>query len=108
MLMPIMDLDDTNKAGQKNYISREMFRKHWLSPYIIPIWNKNNLDEVLLDLGLIDKLPNNREKGKVYRDLFPTNKGETDKKQVENLMEMFRKSDRTNMDVFIGKCLGYL
>ena len=90
------------------YISGEMFRNHWLSPYIIPIWNKENLDEVLLDLKLIDKLPNNKEKGKVYRDLFPTNKGETDVQQVKNLMDMFEKSNKTNMQFFIKKCLDSL
>ena len=76
--MPIMDLDDTNEERKQKYISGEMLKNHWLSPYIVPVWNKENLDEVLLDLKLIDKLPNDREKGKIYRNLFPTNKGETD------------------------------
>lgn len=107
-LMPIMDLDDTSEDRKQKYISGEMFKNHWLNPYIVPIWNKNNLDEVLLDLKLIDKLPNNKEKGKVYRDLFPTNRGESDEKQVEDLMKMFEKSNRTNMQVFIKKCLDSL
>ena len=63
---------------------------------------------MLLDLRLIDKLPNNKEKGKVYRDLFPTNKGESDIQQVKNLMDKFEKSNRTNMQVFIKKCLDSL
>lgn len=71
-LMPIMDLDDTSEDRKQKYISGEMFKNHWLSPYIVPIWNKNNLDDVLLDLNIINKLPNNKEKGKGYRDLFPT------------------------------------
>ena len=107
-LMPIMDLDDTSEDRKQKYISGEMFKNHWLSPYIVPIWNKGNLDEVLLDLNLIDKLPNNKEKGKVYRDLFPTNKGESDIQQVKNLMDKFEKSNRTNMQVFIKKCLDCL
>ena len=69
-------------------------RNHWLNPYIVPIWNKNNLDEVLLDLKLINKLPNNKEKGKVCRDLLPTNRGESDIQQVKNLMDKFEKSNR--------------
>ena len=107
-LMPIMDLDDTSDYKKQKYISGEMFKNHWLNPYIIPIWNKNNLDEVLLDLKLIDKLPNNKEKGRLYRDLFPTNNGESDIQQVKNLMEKFEKSTRTNMQVFIKKCLDSL
>ncbi len=108
LVMPIMDLDDTSEDKKQKYISGEMFKNHWLSPYILPIWNKNNLDEVLFELKLIDKLPNDKEKGKVYRELFQTNNGESDKKQVERLMKMFEKSDRTNMQVFIKKCLDSL
>ncbi len=107
-IMPIMDLDDTNEERKQKYISGEMFKNHWLSPYIVPVWNKENLDEVLLDLKLIDKLPNDREKGKIYRNLFPTNKGETDIEQVKNLLEKFEKSKKTNMEVFIKKCLDSL
>lgn len=90
---------------KQKYISGDMFKNHWLNPYIVPIWNNGNLDEVLLDLKLIDKLPNNKEKGKIYRGLFPTNNGETDKKHVENLMDMFEKSEKTNMQVFLKKCI---
>ncbi len=107
-LMPIMDLDDTSEDRKQKYISGEMFKNHWLSPYIVPIWNRNNLDEVLLELELIHKLPNNKEKGKIYRNLFPTNKGETDIEQVENLKKLFEKSEKTNMQVFIKKCLDSL
>ena len=106
--MPIMDLDDASEDRKQKYISGEMFKNHWLNPYIVPIWNKNNLDEVLLDLKLIDKLPNDKEKGRLYRNLFPTNRGESDKKQVENLMKKFEKSNRTNMQVFIKICLDSL
>lgn len=104
-LMPIMDLDDTSEEKKQKYISGDMFKNHWLNPYIVPIWNNGNLDEVLLDLKLIDKLPNNKEKGKIYRGLFPTNNGETDRKHVENLMDMFEKSEKTNMQVFLKKCI---
>ena len=85
-----------------------MFKNHWLKPYIIPIWNNRNLDEVLLDLKLINKLPNDKEKGRVYRELFPTNKGESDKQQIVNLMKMFERSNKTNMEVFIKKCIDCL
>ena len=107
-VMPIMDLDDTTEIGRQRYISKEMFKEHWLNPYIIPIWNKENLDKVLLDLKLIDKLPNNKQKGKIYRDLFPTNRGETDLEQVKKLGELFKKSSKTNMEVLIKNCLDSL
>ena len=103
-LMPIMDLDDTSEDRIQKYMSGDMFKNHWLSPYIVPIWNDKNLDEVLLDLKLIEKLPNNKEKGKVYRNLFPINKGETDIEQVKKLMIMFEISKKTNMQVVVKKC----
>ena len=104
-IMPIMDLDDTTEEKIEMYKSGELFRNHWLSPYIIPIWNDKNLDSVLYNLGLISKIPSDREKGRIYRELFPTNTGAADIDQVSTLLECFKKSPKTNMDVFIKKCL---
>lgn len=104
-VMPIMDLDDTTEEKIGKYKSGEMFRNHWLSSYIIPIWNDINLDYVLYDLNLISKLPNDKEKGKVYRELFPTNDGPVDLEQVNKLLKYFESTKKTNMDIFIKKCL---
>ena len=104
-VMPIMDLDDTTKEKIEKYKSGEMFKKHWLSPYIIPIWNDINLDHVLYELKIISKLPNDKEKVKIYEELFPTNKGQADIEQVIKLLKCFETTDKTNMDVFIKKCL---
>lgn len=104
-VMPIMDLDDTTEEKIEKYKSREMFKNHWLSPYIIPIWNDKNLDQVLFELELISKLPNDKEKGRVYEELFPTNRGETDLEQINKLLKSFESSKKTNMDIFIKKCL---
>ena len=104
-IMPIMDLDDTTEEKIQKYKSGEMFKNHWLSPYIIPIWNDINFDHVLYDLKLISKLPNDKEKGKVYRELFPTNDGPVDVEQVNKLLKCFESTKKTNMDIFIKKCL---
>ena len=107
-IMPIMDLDDTTEEKIQKYNSGEMFKNHWLSPYIIPIWNDINFDHVLYDLKLISKLPNDKEKGKVYRELFPTNDGPVDVEQVNKLLKCFESTKKTNMDIFIKKCLANL
>ena len=107
-VMPIMDLDDTTTEKINNYKSGKMFEKHWLSPYIIPIWNDKNFDEVLFSLNLISKLPNDKEKGKIYEELFPKNTGETDLDQTKKLLTYFQKSKKTNMDIFIKKCIEIL
>ena len=104
-IMPIMDLDDTTEEKIKKYKNGEMFKNHWLSPYIIPIWNDINLDHVLYDLKLISKLPNDKEKGKVYEELFPKNTGQADLEQVNKLLKYFESTTKTNMYIFIEKCL---
>jgi hypothetical protein len=103
-IMPIMDLDDTTEEKIKKYKNGEMFKNHWLSPYIIPIWNDINLDHVLYDLKLISKLPNDKEKGKVYEELFPKNTGQADLEQVNKLLKYFESTTKTNMNIFIKKC----
>lgn len=107
-IMPIMDLDDTTEEKIRKYKSGEMFKNNWLSPYIIPIWNDKNFDHVLYDLKLISKLPNDKEKGRVYEELFPKNKGQADLEQVNKLLKYFESTTKTNMDVFIKKCLANL
>ena len=104
-IMPIMDLDDTTEEKIKKYKNGEMFKNHWLSPYIIPIWNDINLDHVLYDLKLISKLPNDKEKGKVYEELFQKNTGQADLEQVNKLLKYFESTTKTNMNIFIEKCL---
>ena len=104
-IMPMMDLDDTTEEKIKKYKNGEMFKNHWLSPYIIPIWNDINLDHVLYDLKLISKLPNDKEKGKVYEELFPKNTGQADLEQVNKLLKYFESTTKTNMYIFIEKCL---
>lgn len=104
-IMPIMDLDDTTEEKIKKYKNGEMFKNHWLSPYIIPIWNDINLDHVLYDLKLISKLPNDKEKGKVYEELFPKNTGQADLEQVNKLLKYFESIEKTNMNIFVEKCL---
>lgn len=104
-IMPIMDLDDTTEEKIKKYKNGEMFKNHWLSPYIIPIWNDINLDHVLYDLKLISKLPNDKKKGKVYEELFPKNTGQADLEQVNKLLKYFESTEKTNMNIFVEKCL---
>ena len=104
-IMPIMDLDDTPEEKIKKYKNGEMFKNHWLSPYIIPIWNDINLDHVLYDLKLISKLPNDKEKGKVYEELFQKNTGQADLEQVNKLLKYFESTEKTNMNIFVEKCL---
>lgn len=107
-IMPIMDLDDSDDTTIEKYKSKEMFKGHWLEPYIIPIWNSKNLDEVLFTAGLIPKIPNDKEKGRMYNNIFPINKEETDEEAISTLYKKLKSISNTNMDIFIKKCLEIL
>ena len=104
-VMPIMDLDDADEKNIEKYKNREMFKDHWLYDYIIPIWNDRNLDKVLYDLKIIREMPDDKEKGKVYEEVFPTNDGQVYIEKVNGLMKKFESTDKTNMNVFVRKCL---
>ncbi len=104
----IMDLDDADDETIEKYKNKEMFKGHWLEPYIIPIWNNKNLDEVLFSVGILPKIPNDKEKGRMYSKIFPINKGETDKEAVETLYEKLKPNSNTNMSLFMKKCLEIL
>ena len=104
-VMPVMDLDDTSDEKKKLYRTGELFQNHWLSPYIMPIWNEPNLDTVLYEQKVIQKIPNAKEKGKMYREILPPHTGETDIKRVEELRKIFAKSNKTNMEIMLQRCL---
>mgnify|MGYP001623944593 FL=1 len=46
-----------------------------------------------------------KEKGRIYEELFPVNKSQTDLEQVKKLLKCFESTKKTNMDIFIKKCL---
>ena len=53
----------------------------------------------------LSKLPNDKEKGKVYEELFPKSTGQADLEQVSKLLKYFESTTKTNMNIFIEKCL---
>lgn len=101
-IFPIMDTDDCTESEAENYINKSMFKTHWLYDYIIPIYNINNLEDVLKKA----KVPyETKAKGK-YVQIFPTNRGQADVKQIEDFCKKIKSaSSLSNMHVFIKKCL---
>ena len=43
----IMDVDSTSSADFNAYKNKSFFPKTWLKNMLVPIWNDNNLEEVL-------------------------------------------------------------
>lgn len=97
----LMDLDDASVEKQNKYKSGELFKGHWLSSYIVPIWNNGNLEDVLMEIKVLTNKPNYKDKGMVYRKIFPINTGRSDILLVEELMNLLRMSNNTNMEVLL-------
>ena len=60
-LFTFMDTDDCSQIQKSDYISGKMFSDHWLSDYIVPIYDNPDLENVLFSCGLIPKIFNRNE-----------------------------------------------
>ncbi len=101
-LFIIMDTDDCSETTKNDYITKRMFRKHWLYDYIVPIYNIKELEDVLKNSGMKYE---NRNKGE-YMKIFPVNRNELDIAQIKEFGKTIKKSDKiTNMYLFIEKCI---
>ena len=58
---------------KQDFISKEMFKKHWLYPYIEPIYNSENIDDVFLEANINTRKISDDEKGTYYTEIFPIN-----------------------------------
>ncbi len=102
----IMDTDDCNEVEKNNYVNKEMFKDHWAYDYIYPIYNINNLEEVLTKAKIpYESTGKNRKKE--YIKIFPTDKKyiKSDTIQVQELIDKLKKIPETNMDKFLEFCL---
>lgn len=101
-LFIIMDTDDCSETMKNDYITKRMFKKHWLYDYIVPIYNIKELEDVLKNSGIKYE---NRNKGE-YMKIFPVNRNELDIDQIKEFGRAIKKSDKiTNMHLFIEKCI---
>lgn len=69
----VMDTDDCTEKEKQDFISKEMFKKHWLYPYIEPIYNSENIDDVFLEANINTRKISDDEKGTYYTEIFPIN-----------------------------------
>lgn len=108
-LFIIMDTDDCDANTLEQYKNGTLFNKHFLAPYIIPIYNTENLEDVLSKTSIMPKRIRDREKGTFYEKVFPINvEGKTNPdtiNQIKFLADELRKVKTTNMEVFIDYCL---
>ncbi len=107
-LFIIMDTDDCDEENKKKYISGEMFQKHPLKDYIVPIFNNSNLEDVMMKSGIMIKRIPNSEKGTYYSKIFPINTNPLSAdtlNQVKIFASKIRGVKETNMLEFIEYCI---
>ena len=103
----IMDTDDCNKEIKEKYISGELFKDHWLKDYIVPIYNSENLEDILKKCDIkyksipISKIPAKELKSK-YIEIFPIGNGDKkDEDQLRQLSKSLKRIKGTNLEEFI-------
>ena len=108
-LFTIMDTDDCTETQKETYINKEMFKGHWLCEYIAPIYNINNLEDVIKKVGLISKEIKSSNKVNTYIKIFPqTNAKEVtvdNVAEIKKYADIFRKEKNTNLEELFDYCL---
>lgn len=99
----IMDVDNTSIADFNAYKNKSLFPKTWLKNILIPIWNDNNLEEVLNQIGYY--YAKNDKQKKNYKRAFPVERGSQDLKSIEELRNELQEISQSNMDEFLTFCL---
>ena len=107
-LFMIMDTDDCTEQQREAYISKEMFKDHWLYDYIVPIYNISNLEEVMLSSGIMPKKIKTGDKGEYYEKIFPINSKPLSNdtlNDVNTFNEKVKNIKKTNIECFVDYCL---
>lgn len=103
-LFIIMDLDDCTKEMRNRFLNKEMFSKHWLYEYIVPIYNDPDLEETMKEA----KIPIQRNEKKKYFTVFPTNHGDLDVDKARDSHVALLKCKKSNMHEYVKYCLEML
>ena len=85
----VMDTDDCTEKEKQGFISKEMFKKHWLYPYIVPIYNSKNIDDIFLKAKINTRKISDDEKGTYYTEIFPINSEPLSLNTIQEI-ELFR------------------
>lgn len=101
-IFTIMDLDDCSDKNAELYKSGKMFKGTWFEDYVVPIWFSPHFDEAMKNAKLLDKLPSDNEKGKVYEDLFQ--KELAGLKELDVFKEKMKKCKNTNIELLVEYC----
>lgn len=110
-LFIIMDTDDCTEEQRNSYISKALFKEHWLYDYIVPIYNTSNLEEVMIRSGIMPKKIKTGDKGEYYERIFPINNKPLSNDtllEVNTFNDRVKQTTNTNLTVFVDYCLSLL
>lgn len=101
-IFTIMDRDKCPDKFFNDYVSKEMFKKHWAYDLLTPIYNIECLEDVLSKAGYTDL----RKNKKNYIKLFPINKGGFNLNEIVEFYEkLLTVKNISNLHLFVKKCL---
>lgn len=98
-LFIIMDVDDCSPIEKDRFLSKEMFREHWLNDYIIPIFNEPNLESTMKTANI------KVESKKDYIVVFPTNHGDLDMDIAKEFEGKLRRCGCSNLSRYVQYCI---
>lgn len=107
VIFTIMDTDDCDEKTRSRYIDGSLFEGHWLKPYIMPIYNTPNLEDVLLKCKVIGKSLSSKEKIPTYKSIFPIVSNGSNYDEIKALKTALSKYDKTNFNEFLEYCLNW-
>lgn len=110
-LFIIMDTDDCSEATKKRYLSKELFNGHPLKDYIVPLYNTNNLEDVMMKAKIMTRKIEDSKKGVFYTKAFPINTGSASIDTIRQVKEFAKKIKgikETNMLEFVKYCFSLL
>ncbi len=106
-LFIVMDTDDCEEDTRKKYISGELFKDSPLKDYIVPIYNTENLEDVMIKARImVERIPD-AQKGTYYSRVFPINTDPVSLNTINQVVEFYRKVENvkgTNLEKFAGYC----
>jgi len=98
-LFIIMDVDDCTDEQKNKFITKEMFRGHWLYEYIVPIYNEPNLEATMKEARI------EVQQKKDYIIIFPTNHGDLDINMAKDFLDKIKKCKCSNLNEYIEYCI---
>lgn len=98
-LFIIMDVDDCTPIERASFVSKSMFKDHWLYNYIVPIYNDPNLESTMKAATIEVRQKKN------YIDVFPINTGPLNIDEAQRFHDKIKNCSCSNMSTYVNHCI---